>query len=93
MPECCATESCPVVSIVSIRGRATGVAASLRWPSDMRFASREGQFCHSGGALDWSRAVPHGQAARLIGRGRALEVLLVRIYRATRVELSAVPAD
>jgi enoyl-CoA hydratase/carnithine racemase len=31
----------PVVSIVSIRGRATGVGSELSFASDMRFASRE----------------------------------------------------
>jgi enoyl-CoA hydratase/carnithine racemase len=31
----------PVVSIVSIRGRATGVGSELALASDMRFASRE----------------------------------------------------
>jgi enoyl-CoA hydratase/carnithine racemase len=32
---------CPVVSIASIRGRATGVGSELALASDMRFASRE----------------------------------------------------
>src|SRR5262249_58935035 len=31
----------PVVSIVSVRGRATGVGSELALASDMRFASRE----------------------------------------------------
>jgi enoyl-CoA hydratase/carnithine racemase len=68
----------PVVSIVSIRGRTTGVGGELSVASDMRFASREkamlSQF-EIGAAL-----VPGGgpmaRLPRLIGRGRALEVLL-----------------
>jgi enoyl-CoA hydratase/carnithine racemase len=68
----------PVVSIVSIRGRATGVGSELSLASDMRFASREKAILSQweiGSAL-----VPGGgpmaRLPRLIGRGRALEVLL-----------------
>jgi enoyl-CoA hydratase/carnithine racemase len=67
----------PVVSIVSIRGRATGVGSELSLASDMRFASREKAILSQwevGAGL-----VPGGPMARLprlIGRGRALEVLL-----------------
>jgi enoyl-CoA hydratase/carnithine racemase len=68
----------PVVSIVSIRGRATGVGSEISLASDMRFASREKAILSQweiGSAL-----VPGGgpmaRLPRLIGRGRALEVLL-----------------
>jgi enoyl-CoA hydratase/carnithine racemase len=68
----------PVVSIVSIRGRATGVGSEISLASDMRFASRETAILSQweiGSAL-----VPGGgpmaRLPRLIGRGRALEVLL-----------------
>jgi len=68
----------PVVSIAKIRGRATGVGSELALASDMRFASREKAIlsqCEVGAAL-----VPGGgpmaRLPRLIGRGRALEVLL-----------------
>jgi enoyl-CoA hydratase/carnithine racemase len=68
----------PVVSIVSIRGRATGVGSELALASDMRFASREkailshfevGLALVPGGG-------PMARLPRLMGRGRALEVLL-----------------
>ena len=68
----------PVVSIASIRGRATGVGSELALASDMRFASREKALLSQwevGAAL-----VPGGgpmtRLSRMIGRGRALEVLL-----------------
>src|SRR6202034_4608399 len=68
----------PVVSIAMIRGRATGVGSELALASDMRFASRERAILSQwevGSAL-----VPGGgpmaRLPRLIGRGRALEVLL-----------------
>src|SRR5438034_6601192 len=68
----------PVVSIASIRGRATGVGSELALASDMRFASRE-----KGILSQWevgAGLVPGGgpmaRLPRLIGRGRALEVLL-----------------
>jgi enoyl-CoA hydratase/carnithine racemase len=67
-----------VVSIVSIRGRATGVGSELSLASDMRFASREkailsqfeigAGFVPGGGPMD--------RLPRLVGRGRALEILL-----------------
>ena len=69
----------PVVSIASIRGRACGAGSEFVLACDLRFASREntllGQF-EVGIAL-----VPGGgpmaRLSRLVGRGRALEILLV----------------
>jgi enoyl-CoA hydratase/carnithine racemase len=68
----------PVVSISLIRGRATGVGSELALACDMRFASRE-----KGILSQWevgAGLVPGGgpmaRLPRLIGRGRALEVLL-----------------
>ena len=68
----------PVVSIASIRGRATGVGSELALACDMRFASREKAILSHfevGAGI-----VPGGgdmaRLPRLIGRGRALEVLL-----------------
>jgi enoyl-CoA hydratase/carnithine racemase len=68
----------PVVSIASIRGRATGVGSELAIASDLRFASRE-----KGLLSQWeigAGLVPGGgpmaRLPRLMGRGRALEVLL-----------------
>jgi enoyl-CoA hydratase/carnithine racemase len=72
----------PVVSIASIRGRATGVGSELALASDMRFASREkamlsqfeigAGFAPGGGPM---ARLPH-----LMGRGRALEVLMTGSY-------------
>jgi enoyl-CoA hydratase/carnithine racemase len=68
----------PVVSIASIRGRATGVGSELALASDMRFASREkailSQFEVGAGLVPGGG--PMARLPRLIGRGRALEVLL-----------------
>lgn len=68
----------PVVSIASIRGRATGVGSELALASDMRFASREKALLSQ-----WEIAAglvpgggPMSRLPRLMGRGRALEVLL-----------------
>ncbi|NWB31494.1 enoyl-CoA hydratase/isomerase family protein [Pseudomonas gingeri] len=68
----------PVVSIVSIRGRATGVGSELSLASDMRFASRERAILSQwevGSALVPGGG-PSSRLPRLMGRGRALEVLL-----------------
>jgi len=68
----------PVVSIVSIRGRATGVGSELSLASDLRFASREKAILSQWevGAGLVPGGGPMARLPRLIGRGRALEVLL-----------------
>jgi len=68
----------PVVSIVSIRGRATGVGSELALASDMRFASREKALLSQWevGAALVPGGGPMARLPRLMGRGRALEVLL-----------------
>jgi enoyl-CoA hydratase/carnithine racemase len=68
----------PVVSIASIRGRATGVGSELALASDMRFASRERAILSQWevGAGLVPGGGPIARLPRLIGRGRALEVLL-----------------
>jgi len=65
----------PVVSIVSIRGRATGVGSELALASDMRFASREKAILSQWevGAGLVPGGGPMARLPRLIGRGRALE--------------------
>lgn len=68
----------PVVSIASIRGRATGVGSELALASDMRFASREKAVLSQWeiGAALVPGGGPMARLPRLMGRGRALEVLL-----------------
>ena len=68
----------PVVSIALIRGRATGNGSEIALASDMRFASREKTLLSQ-----WEVGVglvagggPMARLPRLMGRGRALEVLL-----------------
>ena len=68
----------PVVSIALIRGRATGNGSELTLASDMSFASREKAILSQ-----WEVGVglvagggPMARLPRLIGRNRALEVLL-----------------
>src|SRR6516164_8591884 len=68
----------PVVSIVSIRGRATGVGSELALASDMRFASREKAILSQWevGAGLVPGGGPMARLPGLMGRGRAFEVLL-----------------
>lgn len=68
----------PVVSIASIRGRATGVGSELALACDMRFASREKAILSQWevGAGLVPGGGPMARLPRLMGRGRALEVLL-----------------
>jgi len=67
------------VSIASIRGRARGAGSEFILACDMRFASREntllGQFEVAIGLVPGGN--PMARLARLAGRGRALEILLV----------------
>src|SRR5262244_2332135 len=67
-----------VVSIALIRGRATGNGSEIALACDMRFASREkailSQFEVGAGLVPGGG--PMARLPRLIGRGRALEVLL-----------------
>ena len=68
----------PVVSIASIRGRARGAGSEFVLACDIRFASREkavlGQFEVGLGAVPGGG--PMARLPRLVGRGRALEILL-----------------
>jgi enoyl-CoA hydratase/carnithine racemase len=69
----------PVVSIASIRGRTRGAGNEFVLACDLRFASREnaalGQFELGTGAVPGDG--PMARLARLVGRGRAIEILLV----------------
>jgi enoyl-CoA hydratase/carnithine racemase len=68
-----------VVSIASIRGRARGAGSEFVLACDLRFASREntlvGQFEVGAGLVPGGG--PMARLSRLVGRGRALEILLV----------------
>src|SRR5690349_7165065 len=68
----------PVVSIALIRGRATGMGSELALACDMRFASREkailSQFEVGAGLVPGGG--PMARLSRLMGRGRALEIIL-----------------
>jgi enoyl-CoA hydratase/carnithine racemase len=68
----------PVVSMALIRGRATGMGSELALACDMRFASREkailSQFEVAAGLVPGGG--PMARLSRLMGRGRALEVIL-----------------
>jgi enoyl-CoA hydratase/carnithine racemase len=68
----------PVVTIALIRGRATGNGSEIALASDMSFASREKAILSQ-----WEVGIglvagggPMARLPRLIGRGRALEVLM-----------------
>ena len=69
----------PAVSIASIRGRARGAGSEFVLACDLRFASREntllGQFEVGMGLVPGGG--PMARLSRLVGRGRALEILLV----------------
>ena len=69
----------PVVSIASIRGRARGAGSEFVLACDVRLASREnavlGQFEVGAGFIPGGG--PMARLSRLVGRGRALEILLV----------------
>jgi enoyl-CoA hydratase/carnithine racemase len=66
------------VTIVSIRGRASGIGSELALAADMRFASREkailSQFEVGAGFVPGGG--PMARLPRLLGRGRALEILI-----------------
>jgi enoyl-CoA hydratase/carnithine racemase len=68
-----------VVSICAIRGRARGAGSEFILACDLRFASREntllGQFEVGIGVVPGG--APMARLSRLVGRGRALEILLV----------------
>jgi enoyl-CoA hydratase/carnithine racemase len=68
----------PVISIVSIRGRASGIGSELALAADMRFASREkailSQFEVGAGFVPGGG--PMARLPRLVGRGRAIEILI-----------------
>lgn len=68
----------PVATIASIRGRARGAGSEFVLACDMRFASRErallAQFEVGVGAVPGGG--PMARLPRLVGRGRALEILL-----------------
>ena len=68
-----------VVSIASIRGRVRGAGSEFVLACDLRLASREnallGQFEVSTGVVPGGG--PMARLSRLVGRGRALEILLV----------------
>src|SRR3979409_1283864 len=68
----------PVASIALIRGRATGNGSELALACDMSFASRERALLSQWevGAGLVAGGGPMARLPRVIGRGRALEVLL-----------------
>ena len=69
----------PVVSIAAIRGRVRGAGSEFVLACDLRFASREntllGRFEVGTGLVPGGG--PMARLSRLVGRGRALEILLV----------------
>lgn len=68
----------PIVTISSIRGRATGIGSELILATDMRFASREKAVLSQWevGAGLVAGGGPMARLPRLVGRGRALEILV-----------------
>ena len=69
----------PTVSVASIRGQARGAGSEFVLACDLRFASREncvlGRFGLAGGVIP-EPGGPMARLPRLVGRGRALEILL-----------------
>jgi enoyl-CoA hydratase/carnithine racemase len=64
--------------IASIRGRATGIGSELALAADMRFASREKAVLSQWevGAGFVPGGGPMARLPRLVGRGRAIEILI-----------------
>ncbi len=66
------------VTIMSIRGRASGIGSELALAADMRFASREkavlSQFEVGAGFVPGGG--PMARLPRMVGRGRAMEILI-----------------
>jgi enoyl-CoA hydratase/carnithine racemase len=69
----------PVLTISKIRGRARGAGSEFLLATDVRFASRErtliGQFEMGAGSVPPGGGAP-ARLPRLVGRGRALEILM-----------------
>jgi enoyl-CoA hydratase/carnithine racemase len=68
-----------VLSIASIRGRVRGAGSEFALACDLRFASRENALLgpFEVGAAGVPGHGPMARLSRLVGRGRALELLLV----------------
>jgi enoyl-CoA hydratase/carnithine racemase len=68
----------PIISMASIRGRCSGIGSELALACDMRFASRENAMLSQFeiGAGFAPGGGPMARLPRLIGRGRALEILV-----------------